>query len=556
MIDGDTSEEDFAALVDACAAAEDADGLLDLLREDHHVYDQRSSAAVVRMRGWILLALGRIGLPDRALPHVLEELDTGHDGYLVAAAARAVRARVPQPQFAPFLVQALENQRYQDDAVVLDTYGAYATGPGGTTPIREVLAALRWHAAGQRALLPQLRALRTPDNGLPKTLLPDLEETIAAVEGDLPQGQSPSRASAISDVDCCDWRRALGVFSWSLRERADSGAVAGVLFEDQNGDTTSYAELFEGHPSIVVFFYTRCDNPQKCSLTLTKLAGVQRLLARRSLDTRVHTAAVTYDAGFDRPERLRAYGKARGMRMDDGHRLLRPIDGIDVLRSHFGLGLNFIGSLVNRHRVELYVLDSRGRIAFRFARLHWNEADVVDRAVELLHDEPTAATVAPTSTSQAKRIGSLTVGTTVSLAVALFPKCPVCWATYMSGLGLSGLVTIPYAPWLNPILLGALLVNVSSVYWRARTVGRLEGLALVVAGAGTIVATKLGWLPEPAALCGVALTLIGSVMSTWWTTRSFPLASARRAVMWRDSSNDLERDERPLALGARRGGQL
>ena len=38
--------------------------LAGLLRENHPIYDGRGTATVVRMRGWILLALARAGLSD------------------------------------------------------------------------------------------------------------------------------------------------------------------------------------------------------------------------------------------------------------------------------------------------------------------------------------------------------------------------------------------------------------------------------------------------------------------------------------------------------------
>ena len=92
------SEPQFAALVDALAADPDRrEQLTDLLREDHPLYDQRGASTIVRMRGWVLLALSRTGVSDGALPFVLEEFDTGADAYLVAAAARAIRS-YPQPQ--------------------------------------------------------------------------------------------------------------------------------------------------------------------------------------------------------------------------------------------------------------------------------------------------------------------------------------------------------------------------------------------------------------------------------------------------------------------------
>src|SRR4029453_2136689 len=91
------SEEDVAAFISTLGR--DAGGraeLIDLLREDHEIYDQRGTAAVVRLRGWVLLALACTGITDETLVFVLEELDTGLDPYLVAAAAGALRS-YPDP---------------------------------------------------------------------------------------------------------------------------------------------------------------------------------------------------------------------------------------------------------------------------------------------------------------------------------------------------------------------------------------------------------------------------------------------------------------------------
>ena len=120
---GAQSEEQFAALVDALAARPDRrEQLTDLLRESHPIYDQRGTAATVRMRGWILLALARVGVSDAQLLFVLEELDTGADAYLVAAAARALRSYPsPAAAFAPFVMRAINNIRYHDEPVSFDS---------------------------------------------------------------------------------------------------------------------------------------------------------------------------------------------------------------------------------------------------------------------------------------------------------------------------------------------------------------------------------------------------------------------------------------------------
>src|SRR5436305_14667440 len=97
------SEDEFAGLVNLLAADPVRSAqLTDLLREEHPVYDGRGTATVVRMRGWVLLALARSGPSEQALIFVLEELDTGIDAYLAGAAARALRSYAqPDESLAP-----------------------------------------------------------------------------------------------------------------------------------------------------------------------------------------------------------------------------------------------------------------------------------------------------------------------------------------------------------------------------------------------------------------------------------------------------------------------
>jgi len=117
------SEDEFAGLVNLLAADPVGSAqLTDLLREEHPVYDGRGTATVVRMRGWVLLALARSGLSDQALIFVLEELDTGIDAYLVAAAARALRSYAqPNETLAPFVVRALNQIRYHDEPMSFES---------------------------------------------------------------------------------------------------------------------------------------------------------------------------------------------------------------------------------------------------------------------------------------------------------------------------------------------------------------------------------------------------------------------------------------------------
>lgn len=475
------------------------DQLLDLLREDHELYDQRGASTVVRMRGWVMLTLARTGLSDSALPFLLEDLDTGVDAYLVAAAACALRSYpTPNAAFAPFVVRAITNIRYRDERLSLETYGGFAIGTKGTSPVRELLTTLTWLGPHARGVVPDLESLQTGPTALSKKYQPDLKQILNSLQ------------SKSESADCCDLPDSVrDLFSWMRLTRRTSSSIDSTVFEDQDGRTLTFGEYFHGRPSIVVFFYTRCDNPLKCSLTITKLARIQKLLETEGLADQINTAGITYDPGFDLPERLLNYGQHRGLRFAPQHRLLRVPDGLDALRKHFQLGVNFIESLVNRHRIELYILDAKGQTAGYFGRIQWNEKDVVDRAIEVLKENETSSAPSPV------RVASPVFSIAVALGLALFPKCPFCWAAYLSLFGIAGLETIPYSPWLQPILAILLLSNLTSVWFRARTTGRMLPFYLVTGGALTIILSKALTAPVAASFAGVLLTLIGSIWSTF-----------------------------------------
>jgi cytochrome oxidase Cu insertion factor (SCO1/SenC/PrrC family) len=369
-LDQDTPEARVAALVDEVRRdpqdPRGRDRLVALLAERSPLYAGRGANAVVRLRGYLIAAFEQLGLPDEALPYVLEELESGRDAYLVAAAARALRGRDPTPDAVPFLLRALENIRDVDDVVSFAGYRPRWPAPDPTTATGELLQTLAWLGEHARLAWPA-RAARGEDPG--------------AVSG-------PARATLAAILDrlgdhhpgCCPATPAsplpagLGVRSGGGRDEA---IPADVLLQDQDGRTLTFGEFFVGWPSVVAFFYTRCDNPNKCSLTITKLAQLQRALRQGPLPGRVRTAAITYDPDFDLPPRLRAYGENRGAVFGAGDRFLRTLDGLRPLDDYFQLGVSLGQALVNRHRIELFVLDPAARVMATFARLQWDVGDVL-----------------------------------------------------------------------------------------------------------------------------------------------------------------------------------
>lgn len=505
------SESQFAELVEALSAdSAKRPDLIELLREDHPIYDQRGTGTVVRMRGWIFIALSRTGLTDEALLFVLEELDTGRDAYLVGAAARALRSYpYGLETFGPFLMRALNNIRYHDEPLTFDRYGEYAAAATDPTVMNELLATVRWLGPAARGVLPALETLCKNRGCFSARVREDLARTMGSIRNHVPVDHSSTDA-------CCSLPDGLGnVLAWARGSRRACQDVEAIVFEDHQGANVTFAEFFWGNPSVVVFFYTRCDNPQKCSLTIAKLARIQGLLSERGLIDQIRTAAITYDPAFDSSERMRGYGKNRGVQLSAGHRILRPTEGINALRTHFRLGVNFVESLVNRHRIEIYLLDAAGAIAASYERIHWDEEQVVDRVAELLKEERLRPPPVASTNRGVRPAATVPVfGTLASLGFAFFPKCPFCWGAYFSVFGMTSLGQVPYSSWLQPVFGALMLLNLYCVWVRGRATRRMTAFGLVAAGAfGIILSRTLSGLEPVSAWCGVGLTLAGSFLS-------------------------------------------
>lgn len=437
--------------------------LIDLCEERHPVYENQPASAVTRMRAWVLESLCRLGpLPDEALPFVLEELETAQDPFLLAAAAACLRTYPqPLPSFCDALSMASRNAQGMEAPVMLGVYGGIGPAGGGdTSPMRELAATIEW--LGPNAVLPA------------GGCCPELPESI------------------------------MGLFRRKASDRpaASRRAVDRVALEDHRGQIKTYRERLRGQPSIVAFFYTRCDNPLKCTLTLSKLSRVQRILEERGLFDQIRTAGITYDPAYDTPERLLRYGRNRGFRVDnDHHALLRATEEFDVLRLHFELGVSFFESIVSRHRIEVFVLDREGRVAFTFQRLNWSEEKVVDEAAALL-------------TREQVRVIFPSVAPVAGFAASVVPKCPICWATYMSFLGVTG--TLPI---LGPLALKALAAVLLTIHlilalWRVRATGWRVAHTLSLVGVVVIAINLIKTNADPGlAPVGVALMLIASILT-------------------------------------------
>ena len=112
------------------------------------------------------------------------------------------------------------------------------------------------------------------------------------------------------------------------------------------------------------------------------MTGFRRVLFR----SQVRVAAITYDPQRDTPAVLRQYGESKGLRFGADCKMMRVPSQFGGVIDAFDLGVNYIGTQVNDHRVELYLLDRDGKIAHAFLRLQANPEHVITELARLTSD--------------------------------------------------------------------------------------------------------------------------------------------------------------------------
>lgn len=369
-ISGMTPVAEVFAYVDHLRTIPDsASKLLELLAEQSPIYAGRGSGEAGRLRGYVLASFERTGLPKPAMAFVIEELATGYDAYVVAAAAKAIRGATTVPEeLVPLLLAAIERIRQSDDVVWFERVAPPRNSVAPATALMELFRTLAWLGPGAGRALPSLKAmLAHQPPAFADAVAAEIELAIIAVS----RSRDPASEN-ISRSCCSDGAVSISPILSNGRE------IENVELQDQAGEVFKFRDFFGGRPSVLAFFYTRCMNPNKCSLTIAKLANLQRRADEEGLSGRINIAAVTFDPAFDLPRRLHAYGANRGLFFDNRTRLMRTTGPFDPLRRGFELGVGYGSTTVNQHRLDAVVLDPLLRPIGHFARVQWYEHQVLD----------------------------------------------------------------------------------------------------------------------------------------------------------------------------------
>jgi protein SCO1/2 len=157
-----------------------------------------------------------------------------------------------------------------------------------------------------------------------------------------------------------------------------------VAVTDQDGKSRRLDDLLD-RPVLVAFFYTRCQNDSKCSMTLLHLANLQRQLASQHLSDKVRLLAISYEPQHDTPERLTRFATDRGFSPGEDALLLR----VDPERQQqvvdeLLVPVSYNTAWVSAHGIECSLLDARGRLVRKYSTVLWDNDKVVTDLKRLL----------------------------------------------------------------------------------------------------------------------------------------------------------------------------
>lgn len=473
--------------------------LVQLLSERHPIYTERPNYQMIRIRGYALASFSIVGLPNSALNFVLDELQNARHAYMVAAAARGIRGvKRPKPEYVTFLLQAIANIRYHDDSLDLDIFKPSWPLKNPSSAKIEIFKTFQWLRGYAKGALPELRSFLNNTIDFDSRTRKEIQKAIDCIEVD----------DRKLDLTCCEIKiKETNSFSKWWKKNESIKNIENLKLENQDGVSRLLKDYLNKKPTIVAFFYTRCMNPNKCTLTINKLGWLQQeLLKSKSLE-KVNLLAFTYDPNYDTPNRMLNFGENRGVIFGPRVHLLRTkSQDFKILSDFFRLSVNHVSSTVNQHRLELFLMDHNGKIKTSYTRLRW-KVDSVSMDIEKLLQKSSRFKWISTLKNSIRQAG-------FPLLLAFFPKCPVCWAVYLSAFGISSLQSIPYSPWLIPCIMIAIIINLFILYRKSKVRNGLTPFWISLVGGILVLVPGYLFSNQIISILGVFLVLIGSLLNS------------------------------------------
>jgi protein SCO1/2 len=174
---------------------------------------------------------------------------------------------------------------------------------------------------------------------------------------------------------------------WIGKSSRKEIAQLDIGYTNQESKAGTLRDLID-RPTVITFFYSRCQNGAKCSAALMRFTALQNELKRLGLSEKVRMLAITYEPEFDDPARLKSFGADRGLKFTADCQALR-LDNTrhESLIKALKAPVSFNGGAVNTHGVALHVLDTNGRLTRQYHTLLWDNDQVLQDLAALIDEQ-------------------------------------------------------------------------------------------------------------------------------------------------------------------------
>jgi protein SCO1/2 len=144
-----------------------------------------------------------------------------------------------------------------------------------------------------------------------------------------------------------------------------AASILEYKFTNELGQPVSLND-FRGQALAITFFYTRCPLPDFCPRLSKNFEEAQQMLeSRLDAPTNWHLISVSFDAEFDTPQVLEAYGNSYRYNPKRWTFLTGPADKISELARQAGVTYRYDGDTIN-HDFRTLIIDTAGHLQMVF----------------------------------------------------------------------------------------------------------------------------------------------------------------------------------------------
>lgn len=142
---------------------------------------------------------------------------------------------------------------------------------------------------------------------------------------------------------------------------------------------------YKGKALALTFVYTRCPQPDQCTLMSNNFAAIERELQQNpEVFAKTHLLSITFDPEYDTPKVMRSYGSSHSGRYSDEafkhwEFATGTAEQVKGIAEHFGVR-SFKDSATGKdeliHSLRTAVIDPQGKLVKLYRGNEWKPADI------------------------------------------------------------------------------------------------------------------------------------------------------------------------------------